>query len=212
ALLGWSTEDSQQIFTIEEMIRKFSTERCGTSPSTFDPAKLLWLNGEKIRSKTPEQIYNLFVDWLKYTNNEQLVENWDVELLKKAMSLEHDKIKLLKDIPSLVDFFFTKEVDYREEAINKVFLSDISKESAKIVLTESISRLLNQQDFSAGALEQYARNLATEKALKTGQVFHPIRVAISGRTQGPSLFHTMELMGKEKVVNRIDIAINKFFK
>ncbi|MCA6072177.1 MAG: glutamate--tRNA ligase [Endomicrobium sp.] len=212
ALLGWSTEDSQQIFTAEEMIRKFSTERCGSSPSTFDPAKLLWLNGEKIRSKTPEQIYDLFVDWLKYTNNEQLVENWDVELLKKAMSLEHDKIKLLKDIPSLVDFFFTKEVDYREEAINKVFLSDISKESAKIVLTESISRLLNQQDFSAGALEQYARNLATEKALKTGQVFHPIRVAISGRTQGPSLFHTMELMGKEKVVNRIDIAINKFFK
>ena len=54
ALLGWSTEDSQQIFTISELKEKFSVERCGTSPATFDPAKLLWLNGEKIRSKSTE--------------------------------------------------------------------------------------------------------------------------------------------------------------
>ncbi|GHT51552.1 glutamate--tRNA ligase [Endomicrobiia bacterium] len=211
ALLGWSTEDSQQVFTIEEMIQKFSIERCGVSPSTFDPAKLLWLNGEKIRSKTLEQVYMLFIDWLKYTNNEKLIDGWDIELLKKAMALEHDKIKLLKDIPSLVDFFFTKDVDYKEEAVQKVFLSDKSKDNAKLVLTESVSRLNNQDNFSSDALEQYARDLALERNIKTGQVFHPIRVAISGRTQGPSLFHMMELMGKEEVVRRIGIAINKFF-
>jgi glutamyl-tRNA synthetase len=212
ALLGWSTEDSQQIFTIEEMIQKFSTQRCGVSPSTFDPAKLLWLNGEKIRSKTSDEIYDLFADWLKYTNNEKLIKGWDVDLLKKAMVLEHDKIKLLKDIPSLVDFFFVKDVDYKEEAVNKIFLSDKSKEGAKLVLAESSARLINQQNFTAEALEQYARNLATEKNIKTGLVFHPIRVAISGRTQGPSLFHMMELMGKNEVVRRINIALDKFFK
>jgi glutamyl-tRNA synthetase len=212
ALLGWSTEDSQQIFTIAEMIQKFSIERCGVSSSTFDQAKLLWLNGEKIRSKTPDQIYALFVDWLKYTNDEKLIDNWDVELLKKAIVLEHDKIKLLKDIPHLVDFFFTKYVDYNEEAVQKVFLSDKLKDSAKLVLMESVSRLNNQDDFSSDALEQYARNLASERNIKTGQVFHPIRVAISGRTQGPSLFHIMELMGKEEVIRRISIAINRFFK
>ncbi|GHT54182.1 glutamate--tRNA ligase [Endomicrobiia bacterium] len=211
ALLGWSTEDSQQVFTIEEMIQKFSIERCGVSPSTFDPAKLLWLNGEKIRSKTLGQVYMLFIDWLKYTNNEKLIDGWDIELLKKAMALEHDKIKLLKDIPPLVDFFFTKDVDYKEEAVRKVLLSDKSRDNAKLVLTESVSRLNNQDNFSSDALEQYARDLALERNIKTGQVFHPIRVAISGRTQGPSLFHMMELMGKEEVVRRIGIAINKFF-
>ncbi|GHT34027.1 glutamate--tRNA ligase [Endomicrobiia bacterium] len=211
ALLGWSTEDSQQVFTIEEMIQKFSIERCGVSPSTFDPAKLLWLNGEKIRSKTLEQVYMLFIDWLKYTNKEKLIDGWDIELLKKAMALEHDKIKLLKDIPPLVDFFFTKDVDYKEEAVRKVLLSDKSRDNAKLVLTESVSRLNNQDNFSSDALEQYARDLALERNIKTGQVFHPIRVAISGRTQGPSLFHMMELMGKEEVVRRIGIAINKFF-
>ncbi len=211
ALLGWSTEDSQQLFTMDELKEKFSVERCGSSPSTFDPVKLLWLNGEKIRSKSIDEVYGLFMDWLKYTGNEKLIESWDKELLKKAMVLEHDKIKLLSDIPSLVDFFFTKEVDYKEEAVNKTLLSEKSKESARIVLEESINRLPNQSDFSAAALEQYARDLAAEKEIKTGQVFHPIRVAISGRTQGPSLFHMMEVMGKDEVVRRIEACYNKFF-
>ncbi|MDR2395097.1 MAG: glutamate--tRNA ligase [Endomicrobium sp.] len=212
ALLGWSTQDSQQIFTIEELIEKFSLERCGVSPSTFDPAKLLWLNGEKIRSKTPQEIYYLFVDWLKYTNNETLISDWDENLLKQAIALEHDKIKLLKEIPSLLDFFFVKEVDYKEDAVMKTLLNEKSKVSAEMVLVESANRLLEKEDFSANALEQYARDLAKDKEIKTGQVFHPLRVAISGRTQGPSLFHMMELMGKNEVIRRINIVINKFFK
>jgi glutamyl-tRNA synthetase len=212
ALLGWSTENSQQIFTMEELIKNFSIERCGVSSSTFDPAKLLWLNGEKIRSKRPDQVYELFVDWLKYTNNEKLIEGWDVNLLKKAIVLEHDKIKTLKDIPSLVDFFFKKDIEYNEEAVRKVLLSDKSKDTAKLVLAESALRLLNQQDFSPSALEDYARALALKEGLKTGQVFHPIRVAISGRTQGPSLFHMMELMGRDEVIRRINVTINRFFK
>jgi glutamyl-tRNA synthetase len=211
ALLGWSTEDSQQVFTTEELKQKFSVERCGSSPSIFDPAKLLWLNGEKIRSKTPEQIYELFVDWLNYTDNEKLIENWDSELLKKAIFLEQDKIKLLKDIPHLIDFFFAKDIDYKEEAVQTVLLSEKSRNVSKFVLTESATRLSDHQNFSAVSLEKYARDLAVEKNIKTGQVFHPIRVAISGRKQGPSLFHMMEIMGKGEVIRRINLAINKFF-
>jgi len=211
ALLGWSTENSQQVFTIEEMKRKFSIERCGTSPSIFDPMKLLWLNGEKIRSKDPEEIYELFVDWLNYTGNVKLIENWDTELLKKAIFLERDKIRLLKDIISLVDFFFNKDVGYKEEAVRTVLTAEKLKDIAKIVLTESSIRLSKHYDFSAISLEKYARDLAVEKNIKTSQVFHPIRVAISGRKQGPSLFHMMEVMGKKEVIRRINITIDKFF-
>jgi glutamyl/glutaminyl-tRNA synthetase len=181
------------------------------SPSIFDPAKLLWLNGEKIRLKTPEELYKLFIDWIKYTNNEKLIEGWDIELLKKSIVLEHDKIKSLKDIPYLVDFFFVKNVKYDNKAVYKTLLSEKLRDSAKLVLTESAKRLPNQQDFSASNLEQYARNLSIEKNIKTGEVFHPIRVAISGRTMGPSLFHMMEIMGKNEVVRRINMAIDKFF-
>lgn len=211
ALLGWSTEDSQQIFTIDEMKEKFSLDRCGISPSTFDPVKLLWLNGEKIRSKTPDEIYDLFIEWLKYTENEKVIEGWDIKKLKKAITLEHDKIKLLSEIPSLVDFFFVKDVDYKEEAVNKTLLSEKSKETAKMVLKESAERLAKQEDFSAAALEQYARDLSEEKGIKTGQVFHPIRVSVSGRTQGPCLFQMLELLGKDEVVRRINVCIEKYF-
>lgn len=154
----------------------------------------------------------MFLDWIDFTGQQSIIENWDKELLKRAITLEHEKIKLLKDIPSLVEFFFKKHVEFDQEAVNKVFLSDKSKDSAKLVLTESIERLKQEPLFTAESLELYARNFATEKAIKTGQVFHPIRVAISGRTQGPSLFHMMEVFGRDEVIKRISECVDTYFK
>ena len=211
ALLGWSTSDSQQLFEHDELIEKFSLDRCNSSPATFDLTKLLWMNGEYIRKKSVDEIYDLFMDWIKFTKQESIIENWDKTLLKKAIELEHEKIKLIKDIPALVEFFF-KELEFDETAVNKVFLSEKTRDSAKIVLTETLNRLPKEELFTPESLEQFARNLAVEKEIKTGQVFHPIRVAVSGRTQGPSLFHMMEVMGKDEVLNRIQLTINKYFK
>jgi glutamyl/glutaminyl-tRNA synthetase len=209
ALLGWSTSDSQQIFSLEELKEKFSLAGCGSSPSTFDPVKLLWLNGEKIRSKTVDEIYDLFTIWLKTTNQESLIDGWDSEILKKSIELEHDKIKLLKDIVGLVDFFFVKEIVYQEDSVKKIF--EKNKETASVVLTEAAKRLSDQKDFSAASLEQYARDFAIEKNLSNAKVFHPIRVAITGRERGPSLFHAMELMGAKEVIKRISQTLKKFF-
>ncbi|MDD2524439.1 MAG: glutamate--tRNA ligase, partial [Endomicrobiaceae bacterium] len=211
ALLGWSTSDSQQLFEHDELIEKFSLDRCNSSPATFDLTKLLWMNGEYIRKKSVDEIYDLFMDWIKFTQQESIIENWDKTLLKKAIELEHEKIKLIKDIPALVEFFF-KELEFDETAVNKVFLSEKTRDSAKVVLTETLNRLPKEELFTPESLEQFARNLAIEKEIKTGQVFHPIRVAVSGRTQGPSLFHMMEVMGKDEVLNRIQLTINKYFK
>jgi len=211
ALLGWSTEDSRQLFLDNSLIENFSLDRCNSSPATFDPSKLLWMNGEYIRSKSDEEIYNLFIDWIEYTNQQNLIKDWNKDLLKKAISLEHEKIKLLKDIPGLVDFFF-KEVSFDEQAVAKVLLSETKKDSSKVVLNECLKRLPSQADFSPEALEKFARDLAVELGFSNGKVFHPIRVAISGRTQGPSLFHMMEVMGKDEVLKRIKITVDKFFQ
>ncbi len=211
ALLGWSTEDSRQLFFGDSLAENFSLDRCNSSPATFDPSKLLWMNGEYIRNKSSEEVYELFIDWIQWTKQDALIDGWDRDLLKKAIALEHEKIKLLKDIPGLVDFFF-KDVVYDEQAVNKVLLSDTKKESSQVVLNECLKRLPNQADFSPEALEQYARDLAVELGFSNGKVFHPIRVAISGRTQGPSLFHMMEVMGKDEVLKRIQRTVDKFFK
>ena len=175
ALLGWSTQDSQQLFFGNSLIENFSLDRCNSSPATFDPSKLLWMNGEYIRKKSDE------------------------------------KIKLLKDIPGLVDFFF-KDLSFDQTAVDKILLSDTKKDSAKKVLQECIIRLPNQDFSLPEALEMFARNLAKELGFSNSKVFHPIRVAISGRTQGPSLFHMMEVMGKDEVIRRIQQTVDKYFK
>ena len=91
-------------------------------------------------------------------------------------------------------------------------MSETKKDSSNVVLNECLKRLPNQADFSPEALEKFARDLAVELGFSNGKVFHPIRVAISGRTQGPSLFHMMDVMGKDEVLKRIQLTVDKFFK
>jgi len=83
--------------------------------------------------------------------------------------------------------------------------------TAQNILEEAIPRLQQMADFSAESLEKFARDFAVEKGVKNGQVFHPLRVAVSGRTQGPSLFHMLEIFGKDKSVARIKACLAKFY-
>ncbi|MBI4056513.1 MAG: glutamate--tRNA ligase [Elusimicrobia bacterium] len=200
ALLGWSTSDSQQIFEWKELQEKFDLSGCQKNPATFDPAKLLWMNGEYLRKLNPEELLSRAKPFLE-------PQPWfqtrsDGEVLK-AVTLEREKYKLLSEVPHLVDFFF-KEVEYDPEAVQKV----LQAPGASDVLGNLKLDLQGAESFSEKYLEDRIRTFCKAKGYKTGQVFHPIRVAVSGRTQGPSLFAMMEVMGKEKVLSRIDSALN----
>ncbi|MHB9154501.1 MAG: glutamate--tRNA ligase, partial [Endomicrobiales bacterium] len=156
ALLGWSTEDSQQLFEKQELTEKFTVERCSNSPAIFDPQKLLWMNGEYIRKQDPAELTRIFLSWMQETGQLDRIQGWDRARIGQVITLERDKIKLLKDIPGLIDFFFTDNVEYREDAVNKV----LKTPTAKAVLEESLARLEQQSDFSADALEKLARDFA----------------------------------------------------
>jgi len=208
ALLGWSTEDSQQLFEINDLIEKFSLERCAKNPAVFDPKKLEWMNGEYLRKIEPELLPDVFFKWADQAGLSEKISHWDRAVAGKIIALEHEKFKLLGEVPSLIDFFFRDSVEYTEENVKKA----LAAETAKMILEESVSRLKAITDFTAVTLEKYARDLATEKGIKAGQVFHPIRAAISGRTTGPSLFHMMEIMGRDKVVARIENCLKIFYK
>ncbi len=142
ALLGWGTEDSQQLFTQAEMIEKFSLERCGKSPATFDPAKLLWMNGEYIRKTPPVQLAALAKPFFK----DKPIEAIPAKTYELAVTLELEKIKLLTDVPRLTDFLLWDEYEYREEAVTKV----LRAEGAAGILDELAKRLavLNPFDLS----------------------------------------------------------------
>ncbi|MDR0915156.1 MAG: glutamate--tRNA ligase [Endomicrobium sp.] len=208
ALLGWSTIDSQQIFTVQELQQKFTIEKCSSNPAIFDHNKLLWLNKEKIRSKSVDEIYDLFVDW---ANNDMklnnLIANWNIKTLKKIIKLEHNKLTTLNDIIILGNMFFNYNLVYNKK-INEILFDT----NTKIVLNESVKRLSSQKDFSATALELYARDLAREYQLTTPKVFHPIRIAISGNMRGPSLFSMMEILGQYEIIKRMSLTLDKINK
>jgi len=214
ALLGWATEDSQQIFRKEELIEKFSLERCAKSAAIFDPQKLLWMNGEYIRKMNS---YDLTTKALPFVIRENLVQRetaeetkeWVDNVLTKAISLEQEKIKLLKDIPNLVKYMLKQDLEeenYEEEAKEKV----LEVKGVKEILSDARDRLAKLEDFSEEKIEKVIRNYATESGKKTSEVFHPLRVAVSGRTRGPGLFALLSFLGKERVLKRIDYTIRNF--
>lgn len=194
ALLGWSTEDSQQLFALEELIGKFDVARCVKSPATFDPQKLTWMNGEYIRKLSVSELTDRVFPWL---HQAKLVVEKTPDL-EGIVALEQEKYKLLSDAPRLLDFFF-KEAAYDPDSVDKVLRQDGALE----ILKGMQRKIQGSAEFTAQSAEQLARDFSKERGVKTGQVFHPLRVAVSGRTAGPSLFHMLELLGKERVLSRI---------
>ncbi|MDD5258808.1 MAG: glutamate--tRNA ligase [bacterium] len=203
-LLGWATEDSQQIFSVSEMIEKFSLERCAKNAAIFDPEKLKWLNGEYIRHKLlPENLVRLGKKFL--VEKKLIDENTDLEYINQVISLERERIKTIGELPELVDFFFMEKVELADDKAQKT----LAKPNVKEILAKVAAGLSSAQDFSVAGLEQTVRQLCETNNYKTGEVFHPVRVAVSGRTTGPGLFDMLSVLGRERVLARIKQTVER---
>ena len=198
ALLGWSNKESQQLFEPMELVEKFDLGGCQKNPATFDPVKLTWMNGEYIRKTAPERLLEDSLPFLRVVG----LDGAPRERLLRVIAMEREKFKLLTDIPGMVGFFFHGVV-YDPKAFDKV----LRKEGAREVLQGLIPVLEGTTPFTEKELEASIRAFCAEKALKTGQVFHPLRVAVSGRTEGPTLFLMLEILGRETVVERVRAAL-----
>ena len=192
-------------------------ERCKEGAATFDSTKLTWMNGLYIRRKKPEELVSLSLSYLKekgFVTGPDKSGHYSScsihgaklrEYLKKIISLERERIKKLSEVPDLIEYFLVEKIKFDSEAVEKV----LKRPEVKEILTSLKQRLEDLIDFSAGSLEKTIRNWTKNKDLKTKDVFHPLRVAITGRTVGPGLFETMEVLGKERVLKRIREAINE---
>ncbi len=198
ALLGWSTTESQQLFSDADLIARFDLEGCQKNPATFDTVKLTWMNGEYIRQTPVDELVELAKPFLEKSG----LIGLPGPDIKRVIALEHEKFKLLSDIPHLIEFFY-KPVAFNPAAFDKV----LKAPGAKQVLEDVASALHSLMPFEDKAIEARIRQLVVEKSLKNGQVFHPIRVAVSGRTEGPTLFLMLEIMGKDVVVSRLRDAV-----
>ena len=199
ALLGWATSDSQQLFAEGELEAKFDISGCQPSPAVMDPEKLNWMNGEYIRQTPISKLTDYALPFIEKAGID--ISKVSREQLEGIVGLEQEKYKLLTEIPDLIRFFFEAPV-FEQEALDKVF----AKPEAKAVL-EGISKTYSElADFTEASIEAATRAFAKENGYKAGQVFHPVRVSVSGRTHGPTLFKMLEYMGKDTVVARLQAA------
>jgi glutamyl-tRNA synthetase len=190
ALLGWSYDDKTTIMSRGELIERFSLDRVQASPATLDYQKLDWMNGVYIRALPPEEFAEALVRYLREEGYD-----WDEEMVRPAAPLVQEKIKRLGEFPDFARFLF-------EDVEPDPALLDGSRP----ILRAAAERLREVEPFAAEPIEQALRELAAEIDLSPRKAFQPIRVAVTGSTVSPGLFESIELLGRERTLQRLSAA------
>jgi glutamyl-tRNA synthetase len=190
ARLGWAYDDKTEVFSRDELLRLFTLERVSPSPAVFDYQKLAWLNGVHLRNLSPEEYANRVITYLR----EQGID-WDEGLVRRAAPLVQEKIETLNQFPDYVRFLF-EEVEPDPSLVD----------GGGPVLEEAESALAGLDPFDAEAIERELRGLAERLELKPREAFQPIRVAVTGSKISPGLFESIELLGREETVKRLEAA------
>jgi len=203
-LLGWSPKDNREKINIEEIIRLFDLNNVGRSQATFDPDKLHWLNGEYARELSDSEFYALALTKLKSSGVK--IDNYPEAYVRAALQTCKGKINMFDELLAYCGFYFTDDFDYNPEGVGKHFTAE-NKPRLKAV-RDAFSAL---QRSDAAEIETTLKTTAANLGVKVGAIVHPTRLAVSGSNIGPSLYHLLEVLGKEKVLARIDRALSKFF-
>ena len=205
SLLGWSLDDKTEIMSVEEIIRNFSLERISKTAAIFNMSKLQWMNGIYIRRLGPDDFANRCLPFLERDLPLEVKRPIDLGYLRNMAPLVQERVKTLAEVPSLVDFFFLDKLDYDRSLI----LGKLEKEQAVAILQRTIEVLKDLPDWKAETLEATVRPLTEEMGMKAGPFFGVLRVAVTGRTASPPLFQTMEVLGREKCLQRLNVATAK---
>ncbi|MEY3219389.1 MAG: hypothetical protein RIT27_746 [Pseudomonadota bacterium] len=191
--LGWSHGD-QEIFSMEEMIKYFDFAHVSKSAAAFNSDKLNWLNQHYMKNGDPERMAGILEEHLKALNSS--VEKLPVDLF----NAQKERAKTFKEIAEQSRFFF-EDIDYNEAAMKHL------KPDAKLPL-EMLKKAFEQlEEWEAEKLHHVIQAVSEQTQLKMGKVAQPLRVAITGGTSSPSIDITLQLMGKEKVLQRIEQAL-----
>ncbi len=187
ALLGWSYDDKTTIMSRRELIERFTLDRIGASPATFDYKKLDWMNGVYVRDLQPDEYALNLLRWLR----EQGID-WPEERVRATVPIVQEKIEKFSAYPDFVRFLF--------EPIEPPAGLDIE------VLRAAHDRLATVEPWEASVIDEALRALADELGQKPRQAFQPIRMAVTGAKVSPGLFESLELLGKEESLNRLSVS------
>ena len=195
ALLGWSPEDNEEIFTLEELVERFDYHHLSKSPAVFDYTKLKWMNGEYLKAMDFDRFYEMAEPYLK----EAVKKDYD---LKKIAAMVKTRIEIFPDIREHVDFF--DELPAYDTAMYTHKKMKTNAETSLAVLKDLLPILEAQEDYANDALYQTMTAYVGEKGYKNGYVMWPVRTAVSGKQMTPGgATELMEVIGKEESLARI---------
>jgi len=206
ALLGWSLDDKTEIMSLDEIMRNFSLERISRTAAVFNQEKLSWMSGVYVRSLDLDDFTRRSLPFLEKDLPGDIERPLDIDYVRKMMPLVQERARTLGEVAELAEFFFVKELDFDPGLL---IGKNMQKESAIGAMEMSLQRLSELKTFDNDSLESLLRPLAVELELSTGQLFGTLRVAVTGRTAAPPLFQTMAVLGKERCLRRIEIALVK---
>jgi glutamyl-tRNA synthetase len=187
ALLGWSYDDKTTIMSRHELIERFTLDRIGGSPATFDYKKLDWMNGVYVRNLQPDEYALNLIRWMR----EQGID-WPEERVRATVPLVQEKIEKFSAYPDFVRFLF--------EPIEPPAGLDVE------LVRAAHDRLASVEPWEAAAIDEALRTLANELGQKPRQAFAPIRLAVTGSKISPGLFESLELLGKDESLKRLSAA------
>lgn len=198
ATLGWNDGTTQEVFTPDELIAKFSLERIQKSPAQFQLEHLTWLNGLLIRQMDPRQLLRRLPKYWP-----PAAEGFPEQYRHGVLGLVQERLKTLSELPELTDFFFADPTPSAEALASNYSKADTGRHLSAV--EQALSQLT---EWSETALETAIRGYVETAELKTGQLFGLIRVAVTGRTAAPGLFETLALLGQETTLRRLKTALS----
>jgi len=199
ALMSFSMSDEREVFSLDEMIDDFSLDRLKTSAPVFDLQKLEWLNGVYIRSLSSD----VLIERLREVSPlARQLETTDIETI---LPLVRERMKTLIDFDPVSRFFFVDELEYDPQSLVP---KKCDADTAKQMLEYAIAELKSMPNWVAEDMETWARSLAKEKGWKVGSFFMCLRVAITGSIATPPLLESMQVLGREKCIERLSKALS----
>lgn len=203
ACLGWNDGTEQEIYTKEELIEKFSLDRIQNSGARYDETKLLWMNGQWIRrifdTQGARALYDRTVNFWPET-----AANFSEDYRIKVLSIIYDRLKTLSDLKTMTGYFFEEpELDVKMITENK-FLKKMSEAEIEDLLKKVIAALSDIQDWNAESLQETLNNLLAETGKKPAELFSLVRISLSFAPFSPALNLTMEVLGRETSLARLN--------
>ncbi len=199
-LLGWSPKGNREKMALKEIVELFDLPQILRHNARFDLTKLNWLNGEYIREMESERFYELSIHALARGGFD--TNKYSVEYVKAALDTCKAKFKLFGELPAYAGFYFVDQFEYDAEAARKEFTTENGARLKRLR-----AALQAVESFDHDTVGATLTAVAKESGVKTGILVHPTRLACCGRPAGPSLYHLIAILGKERTLARLDRAI-----